>query len=70
MMLHEDIFVYLRYKTNKLKFLAELAEYTTPCGHVLSPSENARDLGVYLSADYTWIYQIGELVSFMGSRSV
>ena len=52
MMLHEDKFVYLRYKTNKSKllselpFTAELAEYTTPCGHVLSPSDNARDLGV------------------------
>ena len=58
-MLHEDKFVYLRYETNldqsscpNSQFMAELVEYTTPYGHVLSPSEKARDLEVYLSADY------------------
>ena len=69
MMLHEDKFVYLRYKTNRSKllselpFTAELAEYTTPSGHVLSPPDNARDLGISLFSDYTWNCQIGELIS-------
>ena len=65
-----NLFIFAtNYKTNRSKhlselpFTAELAEYTTPSGHVLSPPDNARDLGVSLFSDYTWNCQIGELIS-------
>ena len=68
MSLHEDKFIYLRYSTakssllNELPFTAEYSEYTTTSGHLLKPSEVARDLGVQLSSNYSWTYHIGEMV--------
>ena len=68
MALHEDKFIYLRYCTTKstllreLPFTAEFAEYTTPSGHTLKPAKTARDLGVHLSADYTWTHHISEMI--------
>ena len=42
--------------------MASLAAHWAQLGH-FGIQKNARDLGVYLSADYTWTYQVGELVS-------
>ena len=69
MVLHEDKFIYLRYCTNKstmlqeLPFTAHLTQYTTPSSHILTPAQSARDLGVQMSADYTWTYHISEMVN-------
>ena len=65
MSLHEDKFIYLRYCTNKSTLLNELpftAEYDTTSGYALNPSESARDLGIQMSADYTWNHHIGDMV--------
>ena len=67
MSLHEDKFIYLRFCTNKstllneLPFTAEYAKYDTTSGYTLNPSEteSARDLGIQMSADYTWNHHIG-----------
>ena len=48
---------------NELPFTAELAQYTTPSGHILQTSQHARDLGINMSADYTWSYHIGEMIN-------
>ena len=65
MSLHEDKFIYLRYCTNKSTLLNELpftAEYDTTSGYTLNPSESSRDLGIQMSADYTRIKHIGNMV--------
>ena len=68
MMLHENKFMLLRYKTNKstilneLPFTAHLSEYTTSGGYIISPQETARDLGVELSAHYKWTPHINKMV--------
>ena len=73
MSLHEDKFIYLRYCTNKstllneLPFTAEYAQYDTTSGYALNPSKSARDLGIQMSADYTWNHHIGDMVK--GSRN-
>ena len=75
MSLHEDKFIYLRYCTNKstllneLPFTAEYAEYDTTSGYALNPSKSARDLGIHMSANYTWNHHIliGDMVK--GARN-
>jgi hypothetical protein len=68
MVLHEDKFMLLRYKTNKstmldvLPFTSHLVEYVTSSGHILRPQETARDLGVELSSDYKWTVHINKMV--------
>ena len=46
--LHEDKFIYLRYKN-----LPFTSDYNTTSGYAFKPSGSARDLGVQMSADYT-----------------
>ena len=61
-------FVYLRYGAKKrndlseLPFNADLVSYQTPCGHTLEPSQDARDLGVLMSSQYSWDLHIGEMI--------
>ena len=68
MVLHEDKFMLLRYKTNKstmldaLPFTSHLSEYVTPSGNILRPQGTARDLGVELSSDYKWTVHINKMV--------
>ena len=68
MLLHEDKFMLLRYKTNKstmldaLPFTSHLSEYVTSSGHILRPQGTARDLGVELSSDYKWTVHINKMV--------
>ena len=68
MSLNELKFVYLRYRTHKsnpieyLPFNSDSTTYTTPSGHILSPSIHTRDLGIQISADYHWSHHIAEMV--------
>ena len=62
MQLHEQKFEVLSYslKCKEAKYLRELplypetSEYTTPRGHLISPKETVRDLGVYVSSSRSW----------------
>ncbi|XP_056459756.1 alpha-N-acetylgalactosaminide alpha-2,6-sialyltransferase 5b isoform X1 [Gadus chalcogrammus] len=69
MVLHQDKFMLLRYRTNKstmldeLRFASHLSEYATPRGHILKPQKSARDLGVELSSDYKWTPHINKMLA-------
>jgi hypothetical protein len=69
MVLHQDKFMLLRYRTNKstmldeLPFTSHLSEYATPSGHILKPQKSARDLGVELSSDYKWTPHINKMLA-------
>ena len=64
MQLHEQKFDVLSYSLNKTKehremiklfpLYAETVVYTTPKGHVITPKETVRDLGVHVSSSRSW----------------
>ena len=68
MLLNDLKFVYLRYeikKTNEMAALPyhpECTSYMLPSGRTLDSSPFTRDLGVLISADYTWDTHIGEMI--------
>ena len=67
MKLHEKKFEFLCYRIKQFNLLEELpfsSEYTsynTPNGHTLQPKPIVKDLGVFLSEDYTWTYHINTI---------
>jgi hypothetical protein len=69
MKLHEGKFELLSYSTNSSKLLKELpftsgfTEYSTPSGFVIEPKPVVKDLGVYLSSDYSWTPHITQMVA-------
>ena len=68
MVLHEDKFEFLAYRTPRSKILEELPftaqwiQYSTPSGLSLHPSSSVKDLGVILSPDLKWSLQVSEAV--------
>ena len=68
MKLHEQKFEYLNHSVGESKllkelpFTAELYQYTTPNGTVISPVTSVRDLGVQVSADLQWSPHISNVV--------
>jgi hypothetical protein len=60
MELHEKRFEVVSYPLNGSKHLRELpfypdtVEYSTPKGHVISPQDVVRDLGVYICSNRSW----------------
>ena len=75
MKLHEKKFEYLNHSTGESKllkqlpFTAELYQYTTPNGTVISPTHTVRDLGVQISADLSWSPQIDSIVDSANKMS-
>ena len=69
MVLHEGKFELLSYSTNSSKLLKELPftsgliEYTTPSGFTIEPKPVVKDLGDYLSSDYSWTTHINKMVT-------
>ena len=67
MMLHDKKFQLMNYSLGRSKLLRELpftAEtlcYVTAEGTVVEPEPHVKDLGVWLSADGTWSYHIGDI---------
>ena len=63
MVLHENKFEYLAYRTASSKLLEELPftaqwmQYNTPSGQDLTPASSVKDLGVHLSPDMKWSLQ-------------
>ena len=69
MELHEKKFEYLSYRTpsNKtineaLPFQLNITNYTTPSGVEVARKHLVRDLGVYLSDDFSWTPHINKMV--------
>ena len=68
MRLHEDKFQLVNYSIGRSKllrelpFAAETLSYTTAGGTLVEPELHVKDLGVWLSADGTWTYHIGDIV--------
>ncbi len=60
MELHEKKFEVVSYPLNTSKIMRELpfyplsVEYCTPQGHIISPQDTVRDLGVYVSSNRSW----------------
>ena len=60
MVLHDNKFEYLAYRTASSKLLEELpftaqwVHYSTPSGQDLTPASSVKDLGVHLSPDMKW----------------
>ncbi len=60
MELHEQKFEVVSYPLNgskalrELPFYPETVEYSTPGGHIITPRDTVRDLGVYVSNDRSW----------------
>ena len=75
MKLHEKKFEYLNHSTGESKLLkqlpltAELYQYTTPNGTVISPTDTVRDLGVQISADLSWSPQIDSIIDSANKMS-
>ena len=69
MQLHEGKFELLSYSTNSSQLLKELPfttgllEYSTPSGSIIKPKPVVKDLGVYLSSDYSWTPHISQMVA-------
>ena len=69
MRLHEDKFELLCYRTHSSKLMRELpfadefCHYQTPGGFTMSPKPTVKDLGVYLSDDFSWKYNINSMVA-------
>ena len=74
MELHEQKFEVVSYTLNgsrdirELPFYPETVEYSTPKGHVISPQETVRDLGVYISNNRSWAPHIEQTVQ--GARKM
>ena len=68
MLLHESKFELLCYLSGRHSLLKELPfsfefySYTTPAGFPLESKPTVKDLGVYLSADYSWTPHISNIV--------
>ena len=68
MVLHQDKFEVMNFCLNNsflrnLPFTAELRQYTTPDGNILEPTTSVRDLGIYISDDYSWSLQVNNVVT-------
>tara|TARA_B110000196_G_scaffold313297_1_gene319802 strand:- start:36 stop:1004 length:969 start_codon:yes stop_codon:yes gene_type:complete len=68
MKLHERKFEYISHSTGESKLLkelpytAELHQYTTPNGTVMTPLDSVRDLGVTITPDLSWSLHINNIV--------
>ena len=68
MELHEKKFEVVSYPLNgskdlrELPFYPETVEYSTPKGHVISPQNVVRDLGVYICSNRSWAPHIEKIV--------
>ena len=68
MLLHEKKFQLMNYSLSQSRLLRELPFapetlcYVTSGGTVVEPEPHIKDLGVWLSADGTWTYHIGDIV--------
>ena len=68
MELHEQKFKVVCHNLNMSKtlreplFYPENVEYSTPKGHVITPQENVRDLGVNVSSSRGWGLHIKKTV--------
>ena len=69
MQLHEDKFEFLCYRTKEsdlvkeLPFAGQQTTYQTPAGHLICPKDIVKDLGVYVTSDYTWTHHINTMVA-------
>ena len=63
MVLHENKFEYLAYRTSfgkileEFPFTAQWVQYHTPSGQNITPASSVKDLGVHLSPDMKWSLQ-------------
>lgn len=70
MELHEDKFELISYRKpsnilvqDALPFMQDICSYSTPKGITIEKSELVKDLGVYMSDDFSWTTHISRMVS-------
>jgi len=70
MQLHEKKFELMCYRipknkcfTDALPFMDDIASYTTPAGIQIEQNSLVRDLGVYMSSDFSWTPHINTMIN-------
>ena len=70
MQLHENKFELMCYRipknkcfTDALPFMGDIASYTTPAGITIEQNSLVRDLGIYMSSDFSWTPHINTMIN-------